>query len=119
MDGCLILTNLLMCYYDQNLLATTKLTLVNMSTLAALQPFPSWSLYCAMKASREMFFKTLAIEREQDGNIKVLNYAPGPVDTNVSIVTRILHIYEMKYRYVSMERINISLSLTIIDLFTF
>jgi sepiapterin reductase len=36
------------------------------------------SLYCAAKASREMFFNTLVLEYP---SIKVLHYAPGPMDT--------------------------------------
>ena len=83
--SCLILTNMLMTYYDQSMLQTAKLFIINMSTIAAIKPYPSWSLYCTMKAAKEMFFNTLALEREQDNTFKILNYAPGPVDTNVSI----------------------------------
>jgi sepiapterin reductase len=36
--------------------------------------------YCCGKASREMFFRVLA---EENPTIKVLNYAPGPVDTDM------------------------------------
>jgi sepiapterin reductase len=36
--------------------------------------------YCTGKASREMFFRVLA---EENPTLNVLNYAPGPVDTDM------------------------------------
>ncbi|XP_046585309.1 sepiapterin reductase-like isoform X2 [Haliotis rubra] len=53
---------------------------VNMSSLSAVQPMASWGLYCSGKAFRDMFMRTLALEQP---DIRVLNYAPGPVDTNM------------------------------------
>jgi len=35
----------------------TEKTVVNISSLCAVQPFPSFSLYCTGKAARDMFFK--------------------------------------------------------------
>ncbi|NXM58908.1 SPRE reductase, partial [Illadopsis cleaveri] len=49
-------------------------TVVNISSLCALEPFPSWALYCSGKAAREMLFRVLA--KEEPG-IRVLSYAPG------------------------------------------
>ncbi|XP_068190906.1 sepiapterin reductase-like [Antennarius striatus] len=53
-------------------------TVVNISSLCAVQPFPSWVLYCTGKAGRDMTFRVLA---EEDPDLRVLNYAPGPLDT--------------------------------------
>ncbi|XP_044515221.1 sepiapterin reductase-like [Gracilinanus agilis] len=50
-----------------------KRTVVNISSLCALKPFKSWSLYCAGKAARNMMFKVLA---EEEPKVRVLNYAP-------------------------------------------
>lgn len=47
---------------------------VNVSSLCALQPFPSWVLYCTGKAARDMMFRVLA---EEEPDLRVLNYAPG------------------------------------------
>uniref|UniRef100_A0A8C5QP78 Sepiapterin reductase n=1 Tax=Leptobrachium leishanense TaxID=445787 RepID=A0A8C5QP78_9ANUR len=58
---------------------------VNISSLAALHPFKSWSLYCTGKAAREMMFKVLAAEQK---NIRVLSYAPGPLDTEMHELAR-------------------------------
>ncbi|NXR64254.1 SPRE reductase, partial [Rhadina sibilatrix] len=49
-------------------------TVVNISSLCALEPFPSWALYCSGKAAREMLFRVLALE---EPGLRVLNYAPG------------------------------------------
>ncbi|NWV63404.1 SPRE reductase, partial [Malurus elegans] len=49
-------------------------TVVNISSLCALQPFRSWGLYCSGKAARDMLFQVLALE---EPGIRVLSYAPG------------------------------------------
>ncbi|XP_014744978.1 PREDICTED: sepiapterin reductase, partial [Sturnus vulgaris] len=49
-------------------------TVVNISSLCAREPFPSWALYCAGKAARDMMFRVLALE---EPGLRVLNYAPG------------------------------------------
>lgn len=51
-------------------------TVVNITSLCALQPFPSWVLYCTGKAAREMMFRVLA---EEEPDLRVLNYSPGRV----------------------------------------
>ena len=72
---------------------TTKVVIVNVSSLAALQPFDSWSIYCAGKAAREMYHKVLAEESAKRGGggallFRVLNYAPGPLDTDMQMQIR-------------------------------
>lgn len=59
------------------------ITIVNISSLCAVQPFSSWSTYCTGKAARDMFIKCLAAENEGNKLIKVVNYAPGPMDTDM------------------------------------
>jgi sepiapterin reductase len=91
-------------------------TVVNVSSLGAIMPFSSMSTYCAGKAARDMFHQVLAEEQikyfptpsisnfpssssssskvpEQGklpGNkaIRVLNYAPGPMDTDMHATIR-------------------------------
>ncbi|KAJ3089260.1 hypothetical protein HK102_006816 [Quaeritorhiza haematococci] len=88
-----------------------RTTIVNVSSLAAVEPFDCWSVYCAGKAARDIFTRTVAIEEsliEQEEKQKshsespngcsesepsspthvrprvtVLNYAPGPLDTDM------------------------------------
>ncbi|KAK3920866.1 Sepiapterin reductase, partial [Frankliniella fusca] len=57
-------------------------TVVNVTSLCAVQPFISMGQYCVGKAAREMFFKVLA---EEDQSLDVLSYSPGPVDTDMTI----------------------------------
>ncbi|XP_045616527.1 sepiapterin reductase [Procambarus clarkii] len=61
------------------------LEIVNISSLCAVQPFKSWGLYCAGKAARDMLFKVLA---DEEPNILVLNYAPGPLDNEMQEIAR-------------------------------
>ncbi|NXC38372.1 SPRE reductase, partial [Penelope pileata] len=60
-------------------------TVVNISSLCALQPFRSWVLYCSGKAARDMMFRVLALE---EPDVRVLNYAPGPLDTDMQLLAR-------------------------------
>ncbi|CAM9190860.1 unnamed protein product [Ectocarpus fasciculatus] len=55
---------------------------VNISSLAALQPFESWGGYSSGKAARDI--RVLATEQASIGGLKVLNYAPGPMNTDMS-----------------------------------
>ncbi|XP_008581479.1 PREDICTED: sepiapterin reductase [Galeopterus variegatus] len=60
-------------------------TVVNISSLCALQPFKGWALYCAGKAARDMMFQVLATE---EPSVRVLSYAPGPLDTDMQQLAR-------------------------------
>ncbi|XP_044285459.1 sepiapterin reductase [Varanus komodoensis] len=60
-------------------------TVVNISSLCALKPFKTWALYCAGKAARDMMFRVLAVE---EPDVRVLSYAPGPLDTDMQAVAR-------------------------------
>ncbi|XP_040915644.1 sepiapterin reductase a [Toxotes jaculatrix] len=60
-------------------------TVINISSLCALQPFCSWVLYCTGKAAREMMFRVLA---QEEPDLRVLNYSPGPLDTDMQMVAR-------------------------------
>lgn len=79
---------------------TTKCTVVNISSLCAIEPFKTMGTYCAGKAAREMFHTVLAKELSEDGgssindndegkdddpnDVKILNYAPGVVNTEMT-----------------------------------
>ncbi|XP_053663042.1 sepiapterin reductase-like [Anopheles marshallii] len=57
---------------------------INITSKACLAPFPSMTYYCAGKAAREMYFRVLA-EEEATTGVTVLNYSPGPVDTEMTV----------------------------------
>ncbi|KAK1883881.1 Sepiapterin reductase [Dissostichus eleginoides] len=48
-------------------------SVINITSLCALQPFKSWALYCTGKAAREMMFRVLAAE---EPDLRVLSYSP-------------------------------------------
>uniref|UniRef100_A0A673FV63 Sepiapterin reductase b n=1 Tax=Sinocyclocheilus rhinocerous TaxID=307959 RepID=A0A673FV63_9TELE len=60
-------------------------SVVNISSLCALKPFPSWVLYCTGKAARDMMLRVLA---EEEPDVRVLSYAPGPLDTDMQLQAR-------------------------------
>ena len=86
-------------FKQNDYLSALELVIVNISSLAAIQPFPTWSVYSAGKAGREMYHKILAEENKnsfpsthhqpaQTLSIRVLNYAPGPLDTDMQLAIR-------------------------------
>ncbi|XP_018416699.1 PREDICTED: sepiapterin reductase-like [Nanorana parkeri] len=75
---------------------------VNVTSLAALQPFKSWTLYCAGKAAREMMFKVLAME---EPDVRVLIYAPGPLDNIMQDqVQSHTHDLEVRQHFITMKK---------------
>ncbi|XP_033762525.1 sepiapterin reductase-like, partial [Pecten maximus] len=60
-------------------------SVIQVSSLVAVQPVPSFSLYCTGKAARDMFFRVMAAENP---SIRVLNYAPGPCETDMQRACR-------------------------------
>jgi sepiapterin reductase len=59
-------------------------SLVNVSSLAAVVPFRCWATYCTGKAARDMLGRCIA-EEEGVGGVRVLSYAPGPLDTDMQV----------------------------------
>lgn len=60
----------------------SKKLVVNITSKACLVPFKSMGFYCSGKAAREMYFKVLA---DEEPDLVVLNYSPGPVDTDMTV----------------------------------
>lgn len=73
-----ILNGVVMKIFNEN--THTEKTVINITSLFAMQPGRTTGYYCTGKAAREMFFKVFALENPQ---VDVLNYAPGPVDTDM------------------------------------
>lgn len=60
--------------------------IINISSLAAIQPFNGLIDYCVGKSAREAYFRQLSHELSQDlpnKSIHILNYAPGPLKTEM------------------------------------
>jgi sepiapterin reductase len=74
---------------------TATTTIVNISSLVAVQPFPTLALYSAGKAARDSYHQALAKEHDNNNGsgrggpiIKFLNYAPGPLETEMTTEIR-------------------------------
>ncbi|XP_074659284.1 sepiapterin reductase-like [Tubulanus polymorphus] len=78
LTSCIVLNSIFLEKFSKS--TVSRRIIVNISSSSAVQPYKSWSLYCTGKAAREMFFRTLAAE---DSSLRVLNYAPGPLDTDM------------------------------------
>uniref|UniRef100_A0A336L776 Sepiapterin reductase n=1 Tax=Culicoides sonorensis TaxID=179676 RepID=A0A336L776_CULSO len=60
-----------------------KRYVINITSKCGIAPFEGFALYGPNKAAREMFFRNLAEEERSDKNLQILNYAPGPVNTDM------------------------------------
>ena len=84
----------------------TRTTIVNISSLLAIQAFPSLALYSAGKAARDQYHVAMAKELSQStatatststssipirSRIRILNYAPGPLETDMTNEIRQAH----------------------------
>jgi len=64
-------------------------TIVNVSSLVAVQPFPTLAIYSAGKAARDAYHNSMAQDENKNdtertttscAKIRILNYAPGPLE---------------------------------------
>lgn len=60
-----------------------EISFVNITSGAAKNPVPYWSLYGSSKAYMNMFFKTLGEELKENKNIKFFSFDPGVLDTDM------------------------------------
>ncbi|XP_034048732.1 sepiapterin reductase a [Thalassophryne amazonica] len=77
-SSCLCLTAGVLQAFPQR--PGLRRTVVNVTSICGISPYRTWVLYCTAKAAREMMFRVLA---EEQPNVRVLNYAPGPLDTDM------------------------------------
>ena len=68
---------------------STQATIVNISSLVAVsQDFSGMGIYSAGKAAREMYHSLMARDEQTPKRLKILNYAPGPLDTSMTDVIK-------------------------------
>jgi sepiapterin reductase len=65
---------------------STAATIVNISSLVAVHAFPTMGIYSAGKAARDSYHQAMA--KESQTNLRILNYAPGPLETELSTELR-------------------------------
>ncbi|REE82014.1 benzil reductase ((S)-benzoin forming) [Lutibacter oceani] len=66
-----------------------KKKIINISSGAAINPYESWSMYCASKAGVDMMTKVLSKEQKEIKNgVKIVSIYPGIVDTDMQAKAR-------------------------------
>jgi len=66
-----------------------KKEIINISSGAAINPYESWSLYCASKAGIDMMTKVISKEQKHHENgVKIVSIYPGIVDTDMQSKAR-------------------------------
>ncbi|OWY97605.1 Sepiapterin reductase [Phytophthora megakarya] len=66
----------------------TQLVILNITSLCGIEPFKTHMLYCSGKAAREMHHRVIATEQAVAGKTRVLQYSPGPMDTDMQKTIR-------------------------------
>ncbi|KAK1942970.1 Sepiapterin reductase [Phytophthora citrophthora] len=66
----------------------TQLVIVNVTSLCGIEPFKTHMMYCTGKAAREMHHRVIATEQAASGKVRVLQYSPGPMDTDMQKTIR-------------------------------
>jgi sepiapterin reductase len=64
---------------------TSSCVVVNISSLCAIQPFPTMGVYSTGKAARDSFHQVWSKELGENSNLKLLNYAPGALETDMTV----------------------------------
>ncbi len=66
-----------------------KKQIFNISSGAAINPYESWSMYCASKAGLDMMTRVISKEQEEVSNgVSTVSIYPGIVDTNMQTEIR-------------------------------
>jgi benzil reductase ((S)-benzoin forming) len=82
----ILITNL---FFSKAQLTNTKVTVINVTSGAAVTPYEGWSVYCSSKAGLNMFTQTAAIEQaEMKTNNKIIGFSPGVMDTGMQETIR-------------------------------
>uniref|UniRef100_A0A0N5AJ74 Sepiapterin reductase n=1 Tax=Syphacia muris TaxID=451379 RepID=A0A0N5AJ74_9BILA len=76
LTSAILLNNFVLQYFS--LKTIKRRFVINITSLLAVEPFPSFTQYSVAKAAREAFFRSLALECP---DVCVLSYSPGPVLT--------------------------------------
>lgn len=91
MTSCILLASVALQTFAGH---AERLDIVNISSLAAVKAFESWGVYCIGKAARDMLIQVIAAEVDSSAalsrgtKVKALNYAPGPVNTDMQAEIR-------------------------------
>jgi benzil reductase ((S)-benzoin forming) len=66
-----------------------KKKIINISSGAAVNPYESWTMYCASKAGLDMMTKVVSKEQKEIKNgVKIISLYPGIIDTDMQALAR-------------------------------
>ncbi|MGQ5525237.1 SDR family NAD(P)-dependent oxidoreductase [Chitinimonas sp. PSY-7] len=69
---------------------TSDRRILNISSGAGRNPYPSWSAYCTSKAGLDMYSRCTGLEQAQHPNgIRIASVAPGIIDTGMQASIRL------------------------------
>lgn len=60
-----------------------RLTIINISTGAAVRPIAGWAGYCSTKAAVRMFLDVLQQQEQESGEVNIVHVDPGVMDTGM------------------------------------
>ena len=82
----ILITNL---FLSKAQLTNTKVTVINVTSGAAVRSIEGWSVYCSSKAGLNMFTQTTAIEQaELKTQNTIIGFSPGIMDTGMQETIR-------------------------------
>jgi benzil reductase ((S)-benzoin forming) len=82
----ILITNL---FLSKAQITNTKVTVINVTSGAAVRSIEGWSVYCSAKAGLNMFTQTAAIEQaELKSKNTIIGFSPGVMDTSMQETIR-------------------------------
>ncbi|MGI8892267.1 MAG: SDR family NAD(P)-dependent oxidoreductase [Bacteroidia bacterium] len=82
-----IAPSLLLNYIINNFVGK-KIDLINISSGASERTIEGWSIYCSSKAFTRMLFETIKKENQTNHNLRVFQFDPGVIDTDMQHIIR-------------------------------
>lgn len=79
------LINFLVSFCQKN---NHYLTIINISTGAAVHPIAGWAGYCSTKAAIRMFLDVLQEQEKESGRVRIIHVDPGVMDTGMQAKIR-------------------------------
>jgi len=72
------------------------LRIMHLSSGAARNPYPGWSLYCASKAALDQHAKAVALDKTP--HLRICSLAPGTIDTDMQAAVRAAPVEDFPLR---------------------
>lgn len=77
--------------------------LVNISSGAAERSIEGWSIYCSSKAFTKMMFETINIENKANNKLRVFQFDPGVLDTDMQNTIRQEYSFSWQTDFISLK----------------